>query len=204
MTDDPGDDVLEARPLRIGRWPLVAIAVVVVALGGVQVARHVGRHHTAVSAPARPSPTPTPQARVIEGQALLSNVVGSRCPTSVVCGVGATVSAGMAAGFRADFPDATISLQASAFDAGQPRTYWQQISATAASGVLIVLTEQRLLVPRARSGAVVVNRSADGEAASVSKTRGAWRIIVNLTGSGVQALPVTAARHWVTVTPLPR
>ena len=55
----------------------------------------------------------------------------------------------MAAGFRKDFPGAVISLQASAFDAGEPKTYWQQISATEANGVTIVLTEQRMLRPPA-------------------------------------------------------
>ena len=182
------------------------IAVVVALAGGIQVARHA--HHSAPSPvaqlPARPPESPTPVARVIEGQAVLSNVVGNRCPESVICGVGATVSADMAAGFRKDFPGAVISLQASAFDAGEPKTYWQQISATEANGVTIVLTEQRMLRPPATPGNVVVTPTADGSSVSVVKTRGAWRFSARVDRPARQTFPLGAARHWVTATPLPR
>ncbi len=202
MTDDPDDDVLEARPIRIRRWHIAAIGIAVLAFGAIQVVRHTRDHEPLARTTPQPSVSATPAGRVIEGQALLSNVVGNRCPTSVVCGVGATVSGGMAATFRADFPNAAISLQASAFDAGKPRTYWQQISATAAAGVSIVLTEQRLRVRPTGPAGLVVNRSLDGQAASVSINRAGWQVIANLTGTGT--LPVTAARRWVTATPLPQ
>jgi hypothetical protein len=207
VTDDSGDDVLEARPLRIRRWHVVAIGAAVAVLASLQVARHASHHDPVARPPASAHPaasaSPTPPGRVIEGQALLSYVVGSRCPTSVVCGIGSTVSAGMAAEFRADFPDATISMQASAFDAGAPKTYWEQISATSPDGVTIVLTEQRILRPATHASTIVVNRSLDGGTASYTKTRGAWRMMANLNGRAA-TLPVTAARHWVSATPPPR
>ena len=208
MTDDPGDDVLEAQPLRIRRWHAVVIAVVVVLAGGIQVARHA--HHSAPAAvpaatlPAPPSASPAPEIRAIQGQAVLSNVVGNRCPTSVVCGIGLRVSAGMEARFRKDFPGSVISLQASAFDAGEPKTYWQQINATAPNGVQIVLTQQRQLRPPAKLGGVVVTPTADGTEVSVTEYRGAWRLIAGLTRSSTAPFPLAAARHWVTATPLPR
>jgi hypothetical protein len=178
----------------MSRWWLV-LGVIVLLAAGVQVARHsrvevVPGSGRSTVAPAVALPAP------------LSSVVGSRCPTGVVCGVSASVTPGMSAVFRRDFPGATIHLQASAFDAGAPRTYWQQISATTPAGTVVVVTEQRLNTStRARSG---TTSSADGATVTVRRARTGWVLIANLLGGGPSTLPVASAQHWVAAAPLPR
>ena len=171
------------------------LGVLVLVAAGVQVARHSrvevvpGSGHAALP-PAAALPAP------------LSSVVGSRCPTGVVCGVSPSVTPGMSGQFRRDFPDAMIHLQASAFDAGAPRTYWQQISATTTAGTVVVVTEQRLNTStRPRSG---TTRSADGATVTVRQARTGWVLIANVLGTGPPDLPVAAAQHWVAAAPLPR
>jgi hypothetical protein len=202
VSDESGDEVLEARRVRIRPWQYVLVGLAVVAVGGVQVVRH-GPHRPHPGSARTTVAVAAPTPRVITGPALLSSVVGNRCPTSVICGVGQHVSAGMAAEFRRDFPGAVITLQASAFDAGMPRTYWQQISATTSRGASVVLTEQRVRQPVAPRP-LTVHSSPDGAAVSVSQTRANWLLIANLTGTGRSAVPVSAARRWVAETPLPR
>jgi hypothetical protein len=201
VSDQSADEVLPAPRVRLRRWRYAVAALVLVLAGCVQVVlRHGladvvhGTGHAAVAA--------APAPRVIEGQALLSSVVGSRCPSAVVCGVGATVSPGMAAEFRAEFPGASVALQASAFDAGAPRTFWQQICATTPAGTSVVLTEQRVRVPVRHPSALTVKRTADG--ATVSQRRGAWQVTADLTRAGSSAIPVAAARKWVAEASLPR
>jgi hypothetical protein len=203
VSDESGDEVLEARPARIRPWQYVTVGLVVVLAALVQVvARHglddvvPGSGHAAVVA--------APPPRVIKGPGLLSSVVGNRCPSGVICGIGARVSPGMNAQFRKNFPDATVGLQASAFDAGAPRTFWQQINATTPAGTSVVLTEQRVLVGPHGPSAMTVNRSPDGKTVTVSETRANWRVMANLDGTSPSAIPVSAARQWVAATPLPR
>jgi hypothetical protein len=167
----------------------VAVAVQLVRHDRVQTVPGSGR------APASPSPVARP--------APLSAVVGNRCPTGVVCGVSASVTVGLATEFRRDFPDASVSLQASAFDAGGPRVYWQQISATTPAGTVVVLTEQRLNTTPARAPTALTQRTM-GSTVTVRQTRAGWLLIADLLGSSAAGLPVGAARHWVTAAPLPR
>ena len=184
-------------------WQLAAAGVALLAVAGVQVARHGlpdvvhGSGHAVIAV--KPASPPK-----IDRQATLSSIVGSRCPTSVVCGVSATVPAGMSAEFRKNFPDATVSLAASAFDAGSPKTYWQQIGATTPAGTSIVVSEQRIRVAIPGPHRLTVNRSPDGATVTVSDARGAWLVMANLTGASASAIPVAAARRWVLATPLPR
>lgn len=192
-TDDP-DELLPERPAARLRWWLVLGVVILVAVG-VQVVRHsrvevvTGTGRTAV-------------APAIALRAPLSSVVGNRCPTAVVCGVSPSVTPGMSAQFQRDFPGATVSLQASAFDAGAPRTYWQQISATTSAGTVVVVTEQRLNTSaRPRSG---TTHSPDGATVTVRQARKGWVLIADLLGDGPSGLPVAAAQHWVAAAPLPR
>jgi hypothetical protein len=201
VSDESGDEVLAAPRVRVRRWQYFAAGLVVVVAASVQVVVRDGMAdvvrgtgHAAVPA--------APAARVISGQELLSSVVGSRCPSAVVCGVGATVSPGMAAEFRADFPRASVIMQARAFDAGAPRTFWQQISATTRAGTSVVLTEQRIRVAVRHPSALTVRPTPDG--AMVSQKRGAWLVTANLIGTGSSAIPVAAARKWVAEARLPR
>ncbi len=191
--DDP-DELLPERPASRSRWWPVLGVILLVAVG-VQVVRHSrvevvpGTGRSAV-APAMALPAP------------LSSVVGSRCPTAVVCGVSQSVTPGMSGKFQRDFPGATILMQASAFDAGAPRTYWQQISATTAAGTVVVVTEQRLNTSvRPRSG---TTRTDDGATVTVRQVRKGWVLTANLLGTGPAGLPVAAAQHWVAAAPLPR
>ena len=190
---DPGE---ELPPPGRSRWWL-ALAAVVAVVAAVQLVRH-DRVQTVPGsgrAPASSSPVARP--------APLSAVVGNRCPSGVVCGVSASVTAGLAAEFGRDFPDATISLQASAFDAGGPRVYWQQISATTPAGTVVVVTEQRLGHGSDRPPPEVT-MSTDGSTVSVRRIRAGWLVIADLLGDGRSAPPVDAARHWVAAAPLPR
>jgi len=198
VSDESGDEVLAAPRVRLRRWQYLVAGLVVVVAASVQVVvRHSladvvrGTGHAAV-----------PPPRVISGQELLSSVVGSRCPSAVVCGVGATVSPVMAAEFRADFPDASVTMQARAFDAGAPRTFWQQISATTPAGTSVVLTEQRIQVAVRHPSALTVRPTPDG--AMISQKRGAWLVTANLIGTASSAIPVAAARKWVAEAGLPR
>jgi len=193
---DPGEELLPA----VGRsrwWP--ALAAVVVVAAAVQLVRH-DRVQTLPGAGRAAAPvSPRPAAR----PAPLSAVVGNRCPTGIVCGVSATVTAGLATEFRRDFPDATISLQASAFDAGGPRIYWQQISATTPTGTVVVLTEQRLGHGSDRPPPELTT-SPNGSTVTVRRVRAGWLVIADLLGDGRSAPPVDAARRWVGAAPLPR
>ncbi len=201
MSNESGDEVLAAPRVRLRRWQYLAAGLVVVVAASVQaVVRHgpadVVRGTGRAAVPAAPAP------RVISGQELLSSVVGNRCPSAVVCGVGAIVSPVMAAEFRADFPDARLTMQARAFDAGAPRTFWQQISATTPAGTSVVLTEQRIQVAARHPSALTVRPTPDG--AMVSQKRGAWLVTANLIGTASSAIPVAAARKWVAEARLPR
>jgi hypothetical protein len=201
VSDESGDEVLAAPRVRVRRWQYFVAGLAVVVAASVQVVVRDGladvvrgTGHAAVHA--------APAARVISGQELLSSVVGSRCPSAVVCGVGATVSPGMAAEFRADFPGANVIMQARAFDAGAPRTYWQQISATTPAGTSVVLTEQRIQVAVRHPSALTVRPTPDG--AMLRQKRGAWLVTANLIGTGSSAIPIAAARKWVAEARLPR
>jgi len=198
VSDESGDEVLAAPRFRIRRWQYIAAGLAVVVAASVQVVVRHGLadvvHGTGHAAGAAP--------RVISGQELLSSVVGSRCPSAVVCGVGAAVSPAMTAGFHAEFPGARVTMQARAFDAGAPRTFWQQISATTPAGTSVVLTEQRIQVAVRHPSALTVRPTPDG--AMISQKRGAWLVTANLIGTGSSAIPVGAARKWVAESRLPR
>jgi hypothetical protein len=201
VSDESGDEVLATPRVRVRRWQYFAAGLVAVVAASVQVVVRDGladvvrgTGHAAVHA--------APAARVISGQELLSSVVGNRCPSAVVCGLGSTVSPGMAAEFRADFPGASLTMQARAFDAGAPRTFWQQISATTPAGTSVVLTEQRIPVAVRHPSALTVRPTPDG--AMVRQKRGAWLVTANLIGTGSSAIPIAAARKWVAEARLPR
>lgn len=203
MSDESGDEVLPAARAWVRRWHYVVAGLVLVVAASVQVvARHGLVDVVQGAGHAHLLPAPAPAPHDVDGQASLSSVVGSRCPSAVVCGVGATVSPRMAAEFRADFPGARITLQARAFDGGAPRTFWQQISAVTPAGTSVVLTEQRTLVPVRHPSALTVKPTPDG--ASIGQQRGAWQVTANLIGTGTSAIPLAAARKWVAEAHLPR
>jgi hypothetical protein len=198
VSDESGYELLPAPRVRVRHWQYLAAALVVLVAAIAQLV--VGRGlQNVVRGTGHPAVSAAPAPRIIQG---LTAVVGSRCPSGVVCGVGATVSPGMAAEFRADFPGANVTLQASAFDAGAPRTFWQQICATTPSGTSVVLTEQKVPVPVGHASALTVKRTADR--ATVSQRRGAWQVTADLTRAGSSAIPVAAARKWVAEASLPR
>ena len=191
---DSPDELLPERPASKSRWWAVLGVIVLVAVG-VQAVRHTRVDVVQGSGHASIAP-----ATALPGQ--LSSVVGNRCPTGVVCGVSPFVTSGMSSQFRRDFPGTTIHLQASAFDAGAPRTYWQQITASTSAGTVVVVTEQRLNTSsRPKSG---TTRSFDGATVTVRRARAGWVLIANLLGSSSSELPVAAAQHWVAEAPLPR
>jgi hypothetical protein len=196
------EDLLEAPRSKIRPWLVVVLGAALLVIGLIQLARRDTHHATA----AKPTPTTaTSQPRVIDGQALLSSVVGNRCPTGVICGVGDTVAPGMRAALRTSFPSATVNFQARAFDAGRPRTYWQQISATTPDGTSIVLTEQRAIKRPHHPPGLNVQVWPTASAVTVHKWRGDWEVTAELLGTDTSGkLPVAVAKHWVAVVPLPR
>lgn len=202
---ESGEEVLGASKVRIRPWQYGVVALVLLVLGAVQVVRH-STNKTPGARRSLVTPTPlAPAPRIIEGQAAVIASVGSRCPTSVVCGVSLTVSSGMATAFGRDFPTATVSLLAQAFDAGAPRAlvYWQQIGALMPDGTSVVLTEQRLLSGSHRSSRASVHGWPDGVTVTVTQTRSGWQVIANLYGTRSSTLPITTARHWVETVPIP-
>lgn len=199
--NESGDEVLRASKVRIRPWQYAAVGLVLLVLAAVQVARHSPRAVPGGGRAPVTSAPPAPAPRIIEGQEAVISSVSSRCPTGVVCGVSLTVSSGMAAAFSRDFPTATVSLRARAFDAGAPRTYWQQIEALMADGTSVVLTEQRLRSGSHRSSKVSTRGWSGG--VTVAVTRSGFQVMANLYATGSSNLPITAARHWVETVPVP-